>query len=114
MLIGLGDKYACTQENRFSLGKLRLTECRLPLPDKTQPNVDVFVSTRDFMASRTAMFGKTRLGKSNVIKLIAQSLIETTQRQRMWAAYFDINGEYANDNPQDGNLSLVAHTRRTV
>ncbi len=94
-------------ENRFSLGRLRLTECRLPLPDKKQPEVDVFVSPRDFMASRTAMFGKTRLGKSNVIKLIAQSLIETTQKTKnVGQLIFDINGEYANDNPQDGNLSL--------
>ncbi len=94
-------------ENRFSLGRLRLTECRLPLPDKNQPDVDVFVSTRDFMASRTAMFGKTRLGKSNIIKLIAQSLIETTQKTKnVGQLIFDINGEYANDNPQDGNLSL--------
>lgn len=94
-------------ENRFSLGRLRLTECRLPLPNKPQPNVDVFVSTRDFMASRTAMFGKTRLGKSNVVKLIAQSLIETTNSSKnVGQLIFDINGEYANDNPQDGNLSL--------
>lgn len=94
-------------ENRFSLGRLRLTECRLPLPDKIQPNVDVYVSTRDFMASRTAMFGKTRLGKSNVVKLIAQSLIETTKdTNNVGQLIFDINGEYANDNPQDGNLSL--------
>ena len=59
------------------------------------------------MASRTAMFGKTRLGKSNVIKLIAQSLIETTKKSKnVGQLIFDINGEYANDNPQDGNLSL--------
>jgi hypothetical protein len=95
------------QENRFSLGKLRLTECRLPLPDKKQPDVNVQVSTRDFMAARTAMFGKTRLGKSNVVKLIAQSLIETTKKSKnVGQLIFDINGEYANDNPQDGNLSL--------
>lgn len=95
------------QENRFSLGKLRLTECRLPLPDKKQPDVNVNVSTRDFMAARTAMFGKTRLGKSNVVKLIAQSLIETTRKSKnVGQLIFDINGEYANDNPQDGNLSL--------
>ncbi|MBN8657605.1 MAG: ATP-binding protein [Anaerolineae bacterium] len=94
-------------ENRFSLGKLRLTESRLPLPDKKQPNVNIQVSTRDFMASRTAMFGKTRLGKSNVVKLIAQSLIETTKKTKnVGQLIFDINGEYANDNPQDGNLSL--------
>lgn len=65
-------------ESRFPIGDLRLTECRLPLPNKSQPKVEVFVSTKDFMGARTAMFGKTRLGKSNVVKLIAQSLIETT------------------------------------
>lgn len=62
------------QENLFQLGKLRLTECRLSSPNKPQLNVGVNVSTKDFMGVRTAMFGKTRLGKSNVVKLIAQSL----------------------------------------
>jgi len=97
------------QENRFSIGSLRLTECRLPLPNKPQPKVRVHVSTKDFMGARTAMFGKTRLGKSNVVKLIAQSLIETTKTSRnVGQIIFDINGEYANDNPQDDNLSLAS------
>ncbi|MBM3148863.1 MAG: DUF87 domain-containing protein, partial [Chloroflexi bacterium] len=96
-------------ESRFSIGKLRLTECRLPLPDKPQPNVGVYVSTRDFLAARTAMFGKTRLGKSNVVKLIAQSLIDTTSKTRnVGQLIFDITGEYANDNPQDGSKSLCS------
>ena len=97
------------KENRFSIGKLRLTECRLPLPGKPQPDVSVLVSTRDFMGMRTAMFGKTRLGKSNVVKLIAQSLIETTKDERnVGQLIFDIDGEYANDNPQDGSRSLAS------
>lgn len=96
-------------ENRFEIGKLRLTECRLPLPGKPQPNVGVYVSTRDFLGARTAMFGKTRLGKSNVVKLIAQSLIETTKDSRkVGQLIFDINGEYANDNPQDDSKSLCS------
>lgn len=95
------------QENLFQIGNLRLTECRLPLPNKPQPDVKVFVSTRDFMGTRTAMFGKTRLGKSNVVKLIAQSLIETTtETKNVGQIIFDINGEYANDNPQDDSRSL--------
>lgn len=99
-------------ENRFQIGKLRLTECRLPLPNKPQPNVDIYLSTNDFMGCRTAMFGKTRLGKSNVVKLIAQSLIETTKETRnVGQLIFDINGEYANDNPQDGNYSLASGYR---
>lgn len=95
------------EENRFSIGDLRLTECRLPLPDKSQPKVTVYVSTKDFIGKRTAMFGKTRLGKSNVVKLIAQSLIETTaESENVGQLIFDINGEYANDNPQDNSRSL--------
>ena len=163
-------------ENRFDIGKLRLTECRLPLPGKSLPDVTTYVSTRDFMGARTAMFGKTRLGKSNVVKLIAQSLIETTDLQKaifeisdttlqalknanmpdrvveklakkseilkakgivefhdkvlsvlnssekeaysdsivellyakVGQLIFDINGEYANDNPQDDSRSLAS------
>jgi len=97
------------EENRFSIGDLRLTECRLPLPNKPQPQVEVFVSTKDFMGARTAMFGKTRLGKSNVVKLVAQSLIDTTGDARnVGQIVFDINGEYANDNPQDESRSLAS------
>jgi hypothetical protein len=95
------------EHNRFQIGDLRLTECRLPLPNKAQPRVPVNVSTNDFKGTRTAMFGKTRLGKSNVVKLITQSLIETTADERnVGQLIFDINGEYANDNPQDNNFSI--------
>ncbi|HOO49682.1 MAG TPA: DUF87 domain-containing protein [Alphaproteobacteria bacterium] len=99
--------------NQFNIGKLRLTESRLPLPDTSLPDVDVSVSTLDFMGTRTAMFGKTRLGKSNVIKIIAQSLIETSRiceederTHNVGQIIFDINGEYANDNPQDEDCSI--------
>ena len=96
-------------KNRFVIGQLRLTECRLPLPNKAQPNVSVTISTGDFLAARTAMFGKTRLGKSNVVKLIAQSILETTKQSgNVGQLIFDINGEYANDNPQDGSISLAS------
>jgi len=94
--------------NRFSIGHLRLTECRLTMLGAPDANVDVFVSTNDFLGARTAMFGKTRLGKSNVVKMIAQSILETTKStNNVGQVIFDINGEYANDNPQDGNCSLA-------
>ncbi len=94
-------------ENQFAIGKLRLTECTLPFADVAQPSIDVKVSTTDFRGFRTAMFGKTRLGKSNVVKIIAQSIIETTTKSRnVGQLIFDINGEYANDNPQDDSKSL--------
>jgi len=95
--------------NQFRIGELRLTECRMTLPKKSQPHVEILVSTNDFMGTRTAMFGKTRLGKSNVVKIIAQSLIETTKgTNNVGQLIFDINGEYANDNPQDNSCSLAS------
>lgn len=93
--------------NQFPIGKLRFTECTLPFANIQQPQIDVRVSTDDFKGFRTAMFGKTRLGKSNVVKVIAQSIIQTTTQDRsVGQLIFDINGEYANDNPQDGSRSL--------
>jgi hypothetical protein len=115
-LLDLVSNAIVPMDNRFQIGKLRLTECRLPLPNKKQPDVKVFLSTKDFMGCRTAMFGKTRLGKSNVVKLVAQSLIETTKdNNSVGQIIFDINGEYANDNPQDDNYSLAsAYSDRCV
>ena len=106
-LLDLVNNSIVPNENRFQIGKLRLTECRLPLPNKKQPDVNIYLSTNDFMGTRTAMFGKTRLGKSNVVKLIVQSLIETTKETKnVGQLIFDINGEYANDNPQDDSFSI--------
>lgn len=108
-LLDLVSNSIVPKDNRFQIGKLRLTECRLLLPNKKQPDVNIFLSTTDFVGCRTAMFGKTRLGKSNVVKLIIQSLIETTEKTKnVGQLVFDINGEYANDNPQDDNRSVAS------
>ena len=103
-------------QHRFSLGRLRLTEARLPLPGKPRPEVNVQLSTDDFMATRTALFGKTRLGKSNIVKLIAQSVMETTKPANgniysCGQLIFDVDGEYSNDNPQDGTVSVASAYR---
>jgi len=96
-------------ENSFSIGKLRLTECRLNHKICEFSDLDVMISPRDFIATRTAMFGKTRLGKSNIVKIIAESLIKTLNHEyNIGQLVFDINGEYANDNPQDDNFSLAS------
>lgn len=95
------------EDTRFVLGSLRLTECRLPLPGIALPDVMVHVAAKDFVGARTAMFGKTRLGKSNIVKLIAESIIQMTETTRkVGQLIFDVNGEYANDSAQDGNVSL--------
>lgn len=94
-------------DDQFSIGQLRLTECTLPFANISRPEIEVKVSTKDFRGYRTAMFGKTRLGKSNVVKIVAQSIIETTNEDNsVGQLIFDINGEYANDNPQDESRSI--------
>jgi hypothetical protein len=102
------------QERQMEIGQLRMTECRLPFAGMTPYEVPVKISVRDFQGFRTAMFGKTRLGKSNVVKLLAQAVIEATATTRnVGQLIFDINGEYANDNPQDGNISIRSkHSER--
>ncbi len=93
-------------EQRVIIGNLRTMECGL-FSNGGNTNIPVQVSMRDFKGCRTAMFGKTRLGKSNVVKLIAQGMLDATAADdSVGQLIFDINGEYANDNPQDGNRSL--------
>lgn len=66
------------------------------------------ISMRDIRGKRTAMFGKTRLGKSNVVKLVAQGMLDVTaQENNVGQIIFDVNGEYANTNPQDGDTALA-------
>ncbi|KVC74969.1 ATP-binding protein [Burkholderia ubonensis] len=94
------------QEQRSIIGNLRTMECGL-FSDGAVTNIPVEISMRDFKGCRTAMFGKTRLGKSNVVKILAQAMLNATQADNsVGQLIFDINGEYANDNPQDGNRSL--------
>lgn len=93
-------------EDRVRIGTLRTMECGLTSKASVSA-IPVEISMRDFKGCRTAMFGKTRLGKSNVVKLLAQGMLDATQADgSVGQLIFDINGEYANDNPQDGNKSL--------
>lgn len=92
-------------DHRANIGALRTMECGL---SSAQAGIiPVTISMTDFKGCRTAMFGKTRLGKSNVVKLIAKGMLDATiDDNSVGQLIFDINGEYANDNPQDDNKSL--------
>lgn len=94
------------REQRVRIGALRTMECGLCTAGSVA-NIPVEISMNDFKGCRTAMFGKTRLGKSNVVKLLAQGMLNATVNDNsVGQLIFDINGEYANDNPQDNNHSL--------
>ncbi|AOH36968.1 ATP-binding protein [Luteimonas sp. JM171] len=92
-------------ESQIEIGALRTMECGLSSASTSR--IPVSISMLDFKGCRTAMFGKTRLGKSNVVKLIAKGMLDATADDKsVGQLIFDVNGEYANDNPQDGNKSI--------
>jgi len=95
--------------NQIELGLLRNSEDRM-YQEAAQPTR---ISMADIKGKRTAMFGKTRLGKSNVVKLVVQGMLDVTaHRPDVGQIIFDVNGEYANANPQDGDTAL-AHVYKT-
>ncbi|GAA6142748.1 DUF87 domain-containing protein [Hydrogenophaga sp. 5NK40-0174] len=105
-LLGLIVNGMVKREQQATIGTLRTMECGL-FSHGAVAGIEVSISMKDFKGCRTAMFGKTRLGKSNVVKLLSQAMLDTTEGDSsVGQLIFDINGEYANDNPQDGNRSL--------
>ncbi len=57
------------------------------------------------MKRRTAYFGMSRSGKSNGLKIVAESIYRLRQdnpEHRIGQIIFDLSGEYAQDNYQDG------------
>lgn len=65
--------------------------------------VTVKVDIADFIAHKTAVFGMTRLGKSNTMKVIASSVYRYSAETGtpIGQLIFDPAGEYASDNQQD-------------
>ena len=68
-------------------------------------NVDFKIDPTDIMKRRTAYFGMSRSGKSNGIKIVAESIYglrRINPAYRIGQLIFDLSGEYAQDNFQDG------------
>lgn len=66
-------------------------------------SVPVRVNIDDFISMKTAIFGMTRLGKSNTMKTIATAVFQHAceTNQTIGQLLFDPAGEYANVNVQD-------------
>ncbi len=63
------------------------------------------INPTDIMKRRTAYFGMSRSGKSNGLKIVAENvyrLREGNKDHRIGQIIFDLSGEYAQDNYQDG------------
>ncbi|ABP68165.1 hypothetical protein Csac_2593 [Caldicellulosiruptor saccharolyticus DSM 8903] len=73
------------------------------LQKKEGKSAQVYINPNDFLARRTALFGMTRTGKSNTVKILIKSIKEAAQKhgKKVAQVIFDVNGEYIYINPQD-------------
>lgn len=71
-------------------------------------DVPVNIHPANLLAQKTAVFGMTRMGKSNTMKIIAQAVYNLRRNggERIGQIIFDTNGEYANENVQDNRSAL--------
>ena len=73
--------------------------------DKSATRVPFLLDPTDLLQRRTVYLGMSRSGKSNAMKITAQAIYCLRQNDpdaRIGQLIFDPNGEYAQDNPQDG------------
>ncbi len=104
-------------------------------------DVAVFVSPKDFLGKRTALFGMTRTGKSNTVKKVIQASVlmsgeapytlerpaaesdearlepftpDGVPKYPVGQIIFDINGEYANANLQDEGTAIFELYKKQV
>lgn len=91
------------------IGEVRYTETRTA---PVHAPVSVRISPQDFIENRTALFGKTRTGKSNTVKVLADMILRS--HENVGQVIVDLNGEYSNVTPQDNTSLYVKHRFRCV
>ncbi len=98
---------------RVRIGTVRYTSSvRTRTREATGPRnaaVPVRVNVEDFVGLKTAVFGMTRLGKSNSMKTIATAVFQHAAEtgDRVGQLLFDPTAEYANPNVQGASLSGI-------
>lgn len=125
-------------ESNFPIGFVRYSSSR-NINFGLDKNESVFINSIDILGKRTALFGMTRTGKSNTVKKVieatenlsskAESIIDKTKEEfnestkpfkneipkyPVGQIIFDINGEYANKNLQDGTAIFEKYIVKTL
>lgn len=119
---GTDDTHALAGK-RVPVGRVRYASSER-VNDPQGENVQVDLDPTDLIARRTALFGMSRTGKSNTTKVIASSVFRIREQDaskgRVGQLIFDVNGEYANENTQDGSQenaaclkNVAAHTNNS-
>jgi Helicase HerA, central domain len=100
-------------DHAVQIGWLRYTETPPPMGYTSIP---VRIDPDDFIGygsgNRTALFGKTRMGKSNAIKVISDAVFQAAKPAAQLIS--DPSGEYTYINEQDGASLFYLHRDRSV
>ncbi|MFH7016320.1 ATP-binding protein [Flavobacterium sp. FlaQc-47] len=123
-------------DSNFQIGTVRYSSTRQNLLMENNKNEEVLMHTKDILGKRTALFGMTRTGKSNTVKKLIDATVLISQKAPLvlqksnenfdenskafndkeqpkypvGQLIFDINGEYANKNLQDGTAIFEKYT----
>lgn len=125
--------------NDIKIGRVRYSSSRRF--QEQEKNIPVYVSPKDFLGKRTALFGMTRTGKSNTVKKIIEATVmmsgkapyqlnqaasvvleenldpftnDGVPKYPVGQIIFDVNGEYANANLQDAGTAIFEMFQKDV
>lgn len=108
-LLTADEALAGDEPQLLQIGSVRYTSTRRRARDHGEINVPVQVRVDDFIEMKTAVFGMTRMGKSNTMKTLAVATYRYSKRlgKPIGQLLFDPQGEYANPNSQDDDTALA-------
>jgi hypothetical protein len=100
---------AGTLPHLLDIGSVRYSSTRRRAREHGEHLVPVRVRVADFIEMKTAVFGMTRMGKSNTMKTLAVATYRHAKRigEPIGQLLFDPQGEYANPNSQDDDTALA-------
>jgi len=101
--------HAGTLPHLLEIGTVRYSSTRRRAREHDEHRIPVQVRVADFIEMKTAVFGMTRMGKSNTMKTLAVATYRHAKRigEPIGQLLFDPQGEYANANSQDDDTALA-------
>jgi len=101
---------------KFPIGTVRYTSTDRLHRAEANDRVVFNLNAIDFLARRTAVFGMTRTGKSNMVKQLVSVVMRTSAKcgLKIGQIIYDLNGEYANANQQDKGSIAEVYPQETV
>ncbi|MEX2375057.1 MAG: DUF87 domain-containing protein [Dehalococcoidia bacterium] len=107
-IVNYRDPRTHTEEHEalVPVGEVRYASTNRPFQQIA--DVRVSITPVDLLGQKTALFGMTRMGKSNTTKIVLKSIFALRWADhplRIGQIVFDPDGEYANENSQDADAN---------